>query len=150
MYSLIDHHNLHMEYYRMEVQKGSTKEVEFIVKCAARLLFDFVDVHPFFDGNGRMCRLLANYVVSIITPFPVSVYLPLISYRSDYIDAIVKCRDNREEGPRDLAAMILAGIYLEWESLFENLERLRLLEVGERLAFHENEVLAVVLLIEGI
>ena len=49
----------------------STTNIEFIFKRAARLLFDFVDAHPFGDGNGRTCRLLANYDISLITPFPV-------------------------------------------------------------------------------
>ena len=41
---------------------------------AAWLLFKVVDVHPFIDGNGRMCRLLANRVLAMIFPFPVPIY----------------------------------------------------------------------------
>ncbi len=134
-YALIDHHNINMEHYGEKKAEMTTRgKVEFLVKCAARLLFEFVDTHPFSDGNGRMCRLLANYVVSLITPFPVAVYhsasLSKRSHRNDYIRAIVKCRKNPQEGPRDLAAMILEGIYLGWESLFENLTALKLLEPG--------------------
>ncbi len=138
LYSLIDHHNIRMECFHTYRERMSTEEqVEFIVKCAARLLFEFVYTHPFSDGNGRTCRLLASYVVSLIIPFAVAVYhnpnQPQRSHRDDFIDAIVRCRKNPEEGPRDLAAMILEGIYIGWESLFRNLKALRLLEVGKHL-----------------
>ncbi len=121
LYSLIDHHNIRMERYHTYRERMSTEEkVEFIVKCAARLLFEFVDTHPFSDGNGRTCRLLASYVLSLVIPFPVAVYhnpnQPQRSHRDDFIDAIVRCRKNPMEGPRELAAMILEGIYLGWEN----------------------------------
>ena len=124
LYSLIDHHNMNME---KKPSSGDPNEyTEYIFKCAARLLFDFVDTHPFGDGNGRMCRLLANYVVSLITPFPVSVYHTrdrAQSGRKDYLDAIVHCREYPDEGPRGLAAMLVEGAWRGWDSLFKNLER---------------------------
>ena len=48
--------------------------VQLVFKLAAWLLFHFVDLHPFADGNGRMCRLLANRVLCLITPFPVAPF----------------------------------------------------------------------------
>lgn len=42
--------------------------MELCFKLAAWLLFVFVDLHPFSDGNGRMCRLLAN----VISGLPIS------------------------------------------------------------------------------
>ena len=125
IYSTIDHHNVHMEYFR-ENQEKMTKlqKVNFLFKSAAWLLFHFVDIHPFCNGNGRMCRLLGNYVLSLVTPFPVSVYHihQNRSHRGDYINAIVRCRKNPDEGPRELAAMMVEGAWLGWRSLFKNLE----------------------------
>jgi len=98
----------------------------YIFKCAALLLFSFVDAHPFTDGNGRMCRLLANHVLSLITPFPVGLYHkthPGRSGRKDYIDAIMECRSHREKGLGKLAAMLVEGAWRGWKSLFENAER---------------------------
>jgi fido (protein-threonine AMPylation protein) len=130
-YTLIDHHNTYMK----ECPPDSTTNeyTAYIFKCAARLLFEFVATHPFGDGNGRMCRLLANYVLGLITPFPVALYHthnPERSGRDDYLEAIVRCRKNPEEGPRDLAAMLVEGAWQGWESLFHSLKRRRQLQPG--------------------
>ncbi|MFM2167976.1 MAG: hypothetical protein RIS79_2347 [Verrucomicrobiota bacterium] len=47
------------------------------VACAAKLHHDFVCIHPFSDGNGRVARLLVNYVLMR------SGYLPLIVRTED-------------------------------------------------------------------
>jgi len=129
----IDHHNRHMitEYTEKFVANdrpiASEKAFSYLFKCAARLMFDFVDAHPFGDGNGRMCRLLANYVLSMITPFPVAPYSGEKPGREDYINAVVECRDNRDKGPGTLAAMLVEGAWRGWTSLFNILEQYNLL-----------------------
>ena len=132
-FSLIDHHNIHMESLASETT--TLGRVKHLFKCAAWLLFKFVDAHPFVDGNGRMCRLLANHVLSLITPFPVHLYHSCRSNRSgrdDYINAIVRCRKHPEEGPRELAAMLVEGAWQGWNCLSENLQQLRP-EKGQRI-----------------
>lgn len=124
-YAVVDRYSIHVGQLS-SIAKNSKEEVEHVFKCAARLLFDFVDTHPFGDGNGRMCRLLANYVLNLITPFPVGIYHTDTGNkkgggRTDYINAIVQCRDNRDEGPRDLAAMLIEGAWNGWKTLFKNL-----------------------------
>ena len=125
-YACIDHHCAHMTYYN-KVLANKVPSVEtfaYLFKCAARLLFDFVDTHPFGDGNGRMCRLLANYVLSLITPFPVVLYSTGEgSGRQDYMNAIVECRDHRDKGPGTLASMLIEGTWRGWKNLFRILER---------------------------
>lgn len=130
-YALVDHHNMYME--ACPPDRNTNEYTIYIFKCAARLLFEFVDTHPFGDGNGRMCRLLANYVLGLITPFPVSLYHTHNQERSgrnDYLEAIVRCREHPEEGPRDLASMLVEGAWHGWESLFHNLKRRRQLQPG--------------------
>lgn len=39
---------------------------------AARLLYDFIQIHPYVNGNGRMCRLIASRALAPVTPFAVS------------------------------------------------------------------------------
>ena len=133
LYALVDHHNIYMEASKT-LDETSNEYTVHIFKCASRLLFDFVNnTHPFADGNGRMCRLLANYVVGLITPFPVSLYHTQDKTRSgrdDYLEAIVRCRENPEEGPRGLAAMLVEGAWRGWDSLFKNLKRNQQLEPG--------------------
>ena len=74
LYACVDHHSTHMTHYEKLAQEApSVESFRYLFKCAARLMFDFVDAHPFSNGNGRMCRLLANYVLSLITPFPGSL-----------------------------------------------------------------------------
>ena len=121
-YALVDRHYISVD--QLSKIKNSKEEVEHVFKCAARLLFDFVDTHPFGDGNGRMCRLLANYVLTLITPFPVGLYHTDNKNRSgrkDYVDAIIQCRENPKEGPRDLAALLVEGAWNGWKTLFKNL-----------------------------
>ena len=102
-YAFIDHHCSHMMHYHKKLaQKGPIVEsFDYLFKCAAQLMFDFVDAHPFSNGNGRMCRLLANYVLTLITPFLVALYSSGEG-RKDYMNAIVECRDHRDKGPGTL------------------------------------------------
>ncbi len=122
LYALIDHHNISMESLPKDI--NSLEYATKVFKCAARLLFDFVDTHPYGDGNGRMCRLLANHITGLITPFPVSLYHKRgdRSDRKDYINAIVRCRNNPSEGPRELAAMLVEGAWHGWKKLLQNVE----------------------------
>ena len=128
-YSVLDRHNIHMASFKSAT---TTREmIDHLFKCAAWLLFHFVNTHPFSDGNGRMCRLLANYVLSVITPFPVALYHAHHSNRSDrqnYIDAIVECRNHPDQRPCKLATMLVEGAWWGWTCLFRNLERRKLLE----------------------
>ena len=87
------------------------------LKCAARLLFDFVDTHPFVNGNGQMCRRTGK----LCTPFPVGLYHTDDQNRcgrADYMNGIVQCRDNQEEGPRELAALLVEGAWNGWKTFF--------------------------------
>ncbi len=129
LYALIDHHNISME--SLPEDMNSLEYTTKVFKCAARLLFDFVDTHPYGDGNGRMCRLLANHITGLITPFPVSLYHKRgdRSDRDDYINAIVRCRNNPSEGPRELAAMLVEGAWHGWKKLFENIDRQAIMSV---------------------
>lgn len=119
LYGIIDHHNIHMEAYSLSKNdKSMTDKFTFLIKESSWLLFNFVDTHPFADGNGRMCRLLANYVLSILLPFPVH----LCGNRDEYLSAIARCRRNPKEGPRDLAAMLIEGALQGYKHLFQTLD----------------------------
>ena len=122
-YACVDHHCFQMSRLA-ELSPDellSTRNVEFIFKRAARLMFDFVDAHPFGDGNGRACRLLANYVISLITPFPVTPsYGEDSEMKENYLKAIIECRDHRDKGPGALASMLIEDTWKGWKKLFES------------------------------
>ena len=68
-------------------------------------------------------------MISLITPFPVRLYHSKHSNRSgrgDYIKAIIQCREHPEEGPRELATMLVEGAWQGWNCLFANLKQLQL------------------------
>jgi len=125
-YACVDHHCIQMSQFTgtlsTKTSTVSAKTVEFIFKRAARLLFDFVDAHPFGDGNGRTCRLLANYVVSLIIPFPVAPsYGQGEEMKSNYLKAIIECRDHRDKGPGALASMLIVDAWRGWKRLFKSI-----------------------------
>lgn len=48
-----------VQWYRTESEKGEKHPIEL----AALLHYEFVRIHPFDDGNGRLSRLLMNYIL---------------------------------------------------------------------------------------
>ena len=127
LYNVIDRHNIHMK----ELQESTLSTYDklvFLIKAAAWLLFNFVDTHPFTDGNGRMCRLLAGYTMMVITPFPIHPYYvqqdtqssSSSSSREDYINAIVSCRRHSNQEPLLVAALLVDGLYHSWQTYLGN------------------------------
>ena len=53
---------------------------------AAFAQFHFVTLHPFRDGNGRMCRLIAKLVLDCWMP----VAIPMFPAKEDYFQALIK------------------------------------------------------------
>ncbi len=80
------------------------------VETAARLHHDFVLIHPFDDGNGRVARLLVNYVLMR------HGYLPLIvptTEKAEYLN-VLGLADAGDLGPmtRYLARLAAASLRL--------------------------------------
>jgi Fic family protein len=55
----------------------------------AELHVSFVNIHPFFDGNGRVARLASNIPV-LKSGYP-PILIP-IEKRKDYIDNLIQCQ----------------------------------------------------------
>jgi Fic family protein len=60
----------------------------------------FVRIHPFFDGNGRMARLIANLPVLAAGFPPILPILVPMSRRSDYIELLWRYQNAIGRGSR--------------------------------------------------
>ncbi len=69
--------------------------------AAADLHTEFVDIHPFVDGNGRMARLLMN-VILVKNGYPVTI-IPSVR-RMEYISAVRDSNFGNLDGIRTLIA----------------------------------------------
>jgi Fic family protein len=69
--------------------------------AAADLHTEFVNIHPFIDGNGRVARLLMN-VILIKNGYPVTIIPPVI--RREYISAVRDSNFGKLDGIRTLVA----------------------------------------------
>ena len=100
-----------------------------LFRLCAWLLFELLDLHPFSDGNGRLCRILGSYLLSFFTPFPTPIYnVWTQSDKDDYIQALVDARKNETRHPCALASMIIECNYHGWKHFFGELDRRRNVE----------------------
>ena len=129
--TIIDRYNVMIEMCKLNWQDSRKESVADLFKIAAYLLFEMLDVHPFSDGNGRLCRLLVSYALSFATPFPSSVYnlWSDITSKDAYIEALVKTRKTSERHPHLLAAMIAECNWYGWQKFFKLLD----ISLGEKL-----------------
>lgn len=104
-------------------EKDSEVLVYKMFKSCSWLLFELLDLHPFSDGNGRLCRLFCSYALSFITPFPTPIYnVWTDSCKEDYKQALVDARKSPNRNPRSLTTMIIECNYSGWIKLFELLD----------------------------
>ncbi|XP_038064826.1 uncharacterized protein LOC119735192 [Patiria miniata] len=87
------------------------------------LVFEMLDLHPFGDGNGRLCRLLCSCVLSTCTPFPTPIYdIWSTSCKYDYMKALVEARKSDTRHPRALVTMIIECSWYGWKEFLERLQ----------------------------
>lgn len=83
-----------------ELMKATQRAIEQLpihpIEIAAQFHKHFIFLHPFRDGNGRLGRLLSNFIL-------VKLGHPIIiierSERNKYILALQSCRDERATAP---------------------------------------------------
>ena len=107
-------------------EKGGLNEdinVYSLLKTCSWFLFELLDLHPFSDGNGRLCRILSSYSLSKLNPFPTPIYnVWTNSCKEDYIEALVEARKSPDRQPCALTTMIIECSYYGWEKFFMALE----------------------------
>lgn len=72
----------------------------YVVNVAVQLMLDFVTIHPFSNGNGRMCRMLFSYALRRMGfPFPVTLDSGHSKSYKHYITALKKAQTQGKKGP---------------------------------------------------
>eukprot|EP01059_Diplonema_ambulator_P001814 TRINITY_DN1152_c0_g1_i1.p1 TRINITY_DN1152_c0_g1~~TRINITY_DN1152_c0_g1_i1.p1 ORF type:complete len:346 (+),score=17.48 TRINITY_DN1152_c0_g1_i1:54-1091(+) len=107
------------------VSSGPEK-LELVMSAVAKCLLDILTLHPFSDGNGRLCRLLVSYGLSQYCPVPV----PLVgcrdkgSHRNEYLASIIQYRTEgmKQDGLKAMTELIRRSLLTTWETIFMRFE----------------------------
>ena len=81
-----------------------------IFKSVTWLVFELLDLHPFSDGNGILCKLLCSYVHSTCTPFPSSLM-------NNFCMPLVAARKSNKRHPSELTNLIIQSNLTSWRKL---------------------------------
>lgn len=81
-----------VNWYNSEEQKANLSPVEL----AALFHYRYIRIHPFEDGNGRIARLLVNYIL-LRHNYPM-VVIPTAD-RKNYLKSLGKCDENTGKEP---------------------------------------------------
>lgn len=84
--------------------------VRNVFKCVVWLFYELLSLHPFGDGNGRLCRLILNYAMNVIMPFPVPLRDILSSTRDAYLHAVITPRKS-DGRPTELIRLLIESTY---------------------------------------
>lgn len=125
----LDGHNKHFNHYLYNMKHSCNvseeEKITYLIKCAAWLFCRVISLHPFSNGNGRLCRLLVNDVLMEITPFPIQMYNIGNINKDTYFNAIIQYQGspmpkpsapNTSNDPSDIAALIVEGLWHGWRA----------------------------------
>lgn len=101
------------------IVKEFNQSREHFILRAARLFFETISIHPFLNGNGRLCRLLIAYaLMKNGVPFPISLHTNTKS-RKRYMDAILRIRERNDYS--FLLQLTLFSLYTTRKNYEDNL-----------------------------
>ena len=112
---LLDRYN---SLFKESVNKANLNEkLKSVFKIAAWFVFEFLDLHPFSDGNGRLARLLCNYILtsSLGTPFATPIFNLSIQ---EFEQVLVETRSSGDK--RNLTNMIIRCQWDTWKQFIKD------------------------------
>lgn len=103
----------------VEAMDAGSKPHE-IVTVPARLFYDMITVHPFQNGNGRLCRVLLMYALMRTgVPFPVPLSSGHKKSRNYYMRAIILARRGNMA---ELNTLVLVSVEYVLRNYLENVQ----------------------------
>jgi Fic family protein len=104
----------------------TVKDIE-ILKLAADVHYNFVNIHPFGDGNGRTARLLMNYIQFYHNEPLIKIFT---EDRTEYIDAL---NETEEKNNLEIFREFIGKQKIKF--LKEEIEKYNKLNIGSMLMF---------------
>ena len=105
-----------------EIDKMTDRKVLYVFALSAFVQFHFVEIHPFEDGNGRMCRFLCKRILDSVLPFP----FPMFKDRNKYLSSIESGRDQSQSvffAPQQLFNLLLNEAIEHFETLLNGISQ---------------------------
>lgn len=118
-----------VSWYNQEAAKGEMSPIEI----ASLFHYRYIRIHPFEDGNGRIARLMVNFILSRYG-YPMIVVQE--ADRNGYLGALRQCDANTSTTPSEGAYAVLGQIAPLVKYLEQCLERA--LQISIRAAKGEN------------
>lgn len=107
---IVDRYNTLCFAIKDQEHQNESLFLQNVFKCVIWLFSELLSLHPFGDGNGRLCRLILNYAINVIVPFPVPLHDILGSTRERYLRAVI-ASENSDGRPRDLLRLLIESTY---------------------------------------
>lgn len=93
------------------------------LKLSTNLFFDMIQLHPFSNGNGRLCRMLLAYALKRagIVPFPIQLTSSHTKSRQHYLKAVLNLQDQGK--PDFLYYLVLQSVYVATRTFLDEIFR---------------------------